>query len=82
MTQADALAWIERLFEVSAGDLTPDTPREEIEAWDSLGVLTLMAALDSDFGIQLSDEQIQGMKSVSDILAILSANGKLAESPQ
>jgi acyl carrier protein len=77
MTKQEALEWIAKLFEEKPDRLTPDTTRDDIQAWDSLGVLTLMADLDSQFGIQLSDEEVQGMKSVNDILEILHRKGTL-----
>jgi acyl carrier protein len=46
------------------------TRREEIPAWDSLGVLSLIAALDEEFDIRLSENEIQDMKSVEDILQL------------
>ena len=77
MMQTEALTWVANLFEESAGVLTPDTPREDIPAWDSLGVLTLMAGFDSEFGITLSDDQLQKMKKVDDILEVLRTQGAL-----
>ena len=44
---------------------------------DSLGVLTLMASLDTDFGIVLTDDDIQGIKKVGDILDVMRRSGKL-----
>jgi acyl carrier protein len=77
MTQGEALNWVAKLFEEPVDELSPNTSRESIIAWDSLGVLTLMASLDSDFGIILSDDQLQGMKKVEDILVVLRKNGAL-----
>lgn len=79
MTEREALDMIAQLFEEPPERVSPNTLREQIPAWDSLGVLTLMSSLDRDFGIQLSDDEIQGMKRVSDILQILRSNGQLAE---
>jgi acyl carrier protein len=80
MTQQEALGWIANLFEEKPERLTPDMNREDIQAWDSLGVLTLLADLDNDFAIQLSDAEVQGMKTVNDVLEILRRHGKLAGS--
>ncbi|HLZ34945.1 MAG TPA: acyl carrier protein [Nitrospira sp.] len=77
MTQQDAVEWIAKLFEVSPEQLTPDTLRDDIPAWDSLGVLTLMASLDSDHGIVLTDEDVQAIKKVGDILDVMRRNGKI-----
>lgn len=77
MMQQEAIAWIAKVFEITPEQLTPDTHRDEIPAWDSLGVLTLMAGLDSDFGIVLTDEDIQNIKTVGDLLAAMRQHGKL-----
>ncbi len=77
MTQREAIEWIARVFETSPDQLTPDTTREAVAAWDSLGVLTLMASLDSDFGIVLTDDDVQEIKTVGDVLHVIQRNGKL-----
>ena len=77
MTQRDGVEWIANLFEISPEQLTPDTLRDAISAWDSLGVLTLMASLDTDFGIVLTDDDVQGIKKVGDILDVMRRSGKL-----
>lgn len=77
MMQQEAIVWIANVFEIAPEQLTPHTHRDEIPVWDSLGVLTLMAALDSDFGIVLTDEDIQRIKTVGDLLAVMQQHGKL-----
>ena len=77
MMQRDGVEWIAKLFEISPELLTPDTRRDAIAAWDSLGVLTLMASLDSDFGIVLTDDDVQGIKKIGDILDVMQRNGKI-----
>lgn len=77
MTEQEALGWIAKLFDQAPETLTAETPREKIKAWDSLGVLLLMGGLDSDFNIQLTDEEVQQLKRVSDILAVLAEKGVL-----
>ena len=76
-TQEEALNWIAELFEQSAGQLQPETRRDDIPAWDSLGVLTLMAGLDEKYGIMLSDVELRAMTKVGDILDVLRRQGKL-----
>lgn len=80
MTLDESLKWIAELFEEPVENIRPDTLRDDIAAWDSLGVLTLMAGLDEKFGIVLSENEIGQMKKVDDVLSILRRNGHLSES--
>ncbi|MFO1305241.1 MAG: acyl carrier protein [Burkholderiales bacterium] len=77
MTQDEALAWIAEVFEEPPGSLGPDTPRDDIPTWDSMGVLALMAGMDERHGILLTDADVMSMQSVNDILAVLRKHGKL-----
>ena len=77
MTLSEALEWIANLFEEAVEKIKPETAREEIDAWDSLGVLTLIAALDEKFNILMTEKEIGELKKVNDILDILRKNGKL-----
>ncbi len=77
MSQQETLAWIAQLFEVPTDKVTSETDRIDIPAWDSLGVLVLMAGLDTDFGVILSDDEVSSMNKVNDILEILRARGKV-----
>jgi acyl carrier protein len=77
MNTDEALEWIAELFEESVENISPDTPRDEIPAWDSLGILTLMARLDEDFEILLEEEEVQELRSINDILDALKRHGKL-----
>ena len=77
MTKEEALEWIAELFEESVESILPETQRDEIPAWDSLGILTLMARLDEDFEILLEEEEVQELRGVNDILDALHRHGKL-----
>lgn len=79
MSRSEALAWIAQIFEESPDRIKAETPRDNIPAWDSLGVLTLMAGLDEKFGILVSDADLRPMTSVQDILNVLQKNGKLSD---
>jgi acyl carrier protein len=73
----EVLAWVADIFETPGEKIRPDTKREEIEAWDSLGVLNLMARLDEEYSILLTEEEIQQLKSVQDILDLLRKREKI-----
>ena len=57
-------------------DVTPETLSEEsspatIPSWDSLGHLNLIIALEQEFGVRLSAEDILTMRSIGSIRRIL-----------
>jgi acyl carrier protein len=77
MTKEQAVEWVAEVFEEPADRIREETPRADIVAWDSLGVLTLMARLDEDFGVLLTEEELQNLRSVKDVLDVLRRHGKL-----
>lgn len=46
--------------------------QENCEKWDSMAQLNIVVELESEFGVSFEPEQISEMKSVKDILGILS----------
>lgn len=49
----------------------PAASLEDLEGWDSMGVLLLMAELDERFSIILEEETIGSFSKVADILKLL-----------
>ena len=77
MQTEEALNWIAEVFEERPGRITVQTMRKDILGWDSLGTLSLIAALDERFDIHLSEERIEGMQSVADLLDVLRQHGAM-----
>lgn len=77
MSVQQALAWVAEIFEEPAGRIAADTARSSVPGWDSLGTLSLIAALDEKFDIHLNESEIENMAGVEDILAVLRRNGAL-----
>ena len=75
----EALDWLSELFGETSKKVTPQTKREDIPSWDSLGDLMLMADLDQKFQIVLSDSDLQAMTQISNVLDYLRENGNLSE---
>ena len=78
MSQDEALQWIAELFEETVDNIQPQTAREAIPSWDSLGTLTLMAGLNERFDITVSADELVSMKRVDDILTVLRRHGALS----
>lgn len=79
MNTQDVIAWIAEVFEEPATRIKPSTERKDIAGWDSLGTLSLIAALDEKFDIHLDENEIDAMSNVQDIFAVLRRHGQLAE---
>lgn len=77
MTLDQALVFVADLFELPVATLSPDMLRSDLPAWDSLGQLVLMSALDQQFGIRLTQQELSSLDSVNAILNILRRHGRL-----
>jgi acyl carrier protein len=84
MTQVEQVS-VSQVFEMLAGafeepieNLSPQTLREDIMGWDSMGALALMAELDEKFGLELTADQSKQFKRVDDLLRFLRSHGVLS----
>ena len=62
-------------FGVSPGELREDTSPETVEAWDSLNHLTLVMALETEFGIELTADDVLEMRDLRTIRDVLRRRG-------
>jgi acyl carrier protein len=71
MTQDEAMKWIADVLEEDVSKIAPETKREALERWDSLGMLTLIAALDDQFSMVLDEDEMVKLTTVGSILDVL-----------
>lgn len=55
--------------------LDKDLTREQVQEWDSLNHINLVAAIESDFNILMDEDEIMGVHTVGDIYSILERHG-------
>jgi acyl carrier protein len=67
------------LLRIPADQISTASSPESIEAWDSVQHLNLVLALEEQFSLQLSPEEIDEMKTVGDISQLV--EGKLQVPP-
>ena len=79
ITVEEVMSMLAEIFEVPEGSIAPETPRDDITGWDSLGVLSLMAEYDDRFGITMTSEQLEAMDKVGDLIDILTGHGAIKE---
>ncbi len=73
MTTEKKLAMLEDMLEMEPGTLTPETLLEELDAWDSIALISFMALMDDEFGKEVSGAQIKAQKTVDGLLALMEA---------
>jgi len=61
------------LFQVPAGQITPSSSPETIQAWDSVQQLNLVLALEQEFDIQFEPEELDQIHCIGDIAQLLEA---------
>jgi acyl carrier protein len=64
---------IANALKVPAGQVTPTTRDEDLSAWDSLGQVNLIMALEQTFGVYIEVEDFEKLKSVPAILEYLAS---------
>lgn len=59
------------VLQVPAGQLTPQSSPDNIEAWDSIHHLNLVLAFEQEFAVQFEPEEIDEMNTFGRILEVL-----------
>ncbi len=65
---------LKRVFE--GVEITTESSQETIAEWDSMHQLSIAFEIESEFGVSLEPEEISQLKSIPDILEILSLKNK------
>ena len=82
MTSADAETNREQLAELlidvfllEPDEFRFDLQRDEVETWDSLGVVAMAVGVQETFGYHFSPEEATGITKVQDIIDLLVGKG-------
>jgi acyl carrier protein len=68
------------LLGIPANQISAASSPENIEAWDSVQHLNLVLAIEERFQLQLSPEEIEQMKNIGDIAALVESKRQAAPS--
>ncbi len=72
---SDVIDRMTEVFRTTFGDesitLDPAMTADDVEAWDSISHITLIYALEDEFGVKFSTKDIAGFACVGDIIATL-----------
>ncbi len=62
---------LEEALELNPGEISADTVLEEIETFDSLGRLSVLAMIDTVFGFSIDSESLEHCKTVAELHSFL-----------
>jgi len=65
---------IEELLEVE--NLDTNLKFTDLEEWDSLAVLSILALLDSDYGMNLTQKEVEAFASITEFIKYVETNAK------
>ncbi len=71
MTQPECLTAFDEILELPSGTLHGSERLEDLENWNSLTILSVIAFADEHFGVTLSAKDLVGCGQVDDILCLL-----------
>ncbi|MDR1763711.1 MAG: acyl carrier protein [Dysgonamonadaceae bacterium] len=65
---------IAEIFEVESLDTTRNFA--DFDEWDSLAALSILAILDSDYGLNLTQKELEEFPTVADFISYTESNAK------
>jgi acyl carrier protein len=73
--RAEVTERLAEVFRTTFGDeaivLTAEMTADDVEAWDSMTHITLIYAVEDEFGIKLSTRDLEGFRCVGDLVETL-----------
>lgn len=64
------------VFDDDSIEVNPNTTADDIEDWDSLNHITLIDAVESEFGVKFTMGEVSGMKNVGEMAEIIQKRAK------
>ncbi|MGE0094448.1 MAG: acyl carrier protein [Alphaproteobacteria bacterium] len=75
MLSARIAAVFSEVLRISPGSINDQTSPENTPQWDSLAVVTLVTAIEDEFGVTLSTREIMSMRSIALVRKVLLEKG-------
>ena len=64
------------VFDDDSIQVSPDTTADDIEDWDSLEHITLVAAVENEFGMKFKMKEISTMQDVGEMASIIAQRAR------
>ena len=80
MTTAEIMPRLTAVFRDVFDDdsivITPNTTADDIDDWDSIEHITLIGAVEAEFGVKFRMGEVSGMKNVGEMINIIAQRAK------
>jgi acyl carrier protein len=74
MNKTEFLCAIDEILELEAGTLQGDEVLADLDDWDSLAFLSVIAMADEQFDIVIQGEQLEQLTTVDDLVGLVQAH--------
>ncbi len=71
MNRHEFLLNLDELLELDPGSLSGDEALADLDAWDSLAVISFIALVDEQLGVVVEGQRLADAKSVADLVALV-----------
>lgn len=61
-------------FDIDEGDITPDVVFRDDFGLDELDVIDLVMSIEDEFGMELSDESLENIETIGDLVKFIEEN--------
>jgi len=52
-------------------ELTPETPAEDVDGWDSFNHINIIVAAEQRFGIKFRTSELEGLRNVGELVRLI-----------
>jgi acyl carrier protein len=71
MLEERVCEFFQKALDIQDEEVTIDTKMEDISEWDSFGQIELLAALEKEFDVKLTYDEMMEINSVASIIRVL-----------
>lgn len=71
MEMKEKLELVADILEEDIADLNQDTVLADLDNWDSVAALSIMAMIDEQFGKEIMASEIRKMRTLGELLAVM-----------
>ncbi len=64
---------LDKILELPLGTLNGAERLQDLENWDSLAIMSVVALVDESFGVVLSSVRIIGCETIDDLISLIAA---------